>query len=226
MYDLREATFRTPGGHPIRMHYRDGTNDWNTLTSCLTEDEYELPSGISGRALDVGGHIGSVGIALAIDNPDLAVTIIEPVPENCELIRRNREANGLQANRAFLIEGAAGQGDVEVRYRYTGSDHMEQHAFIGNITLAEPDTPHQTRVYPGQPLDRFTPLAFLKIDAEGAEYDFLDSPAVSDVETIVGEWHNNDGHVLGDMLSLLDATHVVTFTGPQAGPGGFRAVRR
>ena len=232
-YELREHGFRTPHGREARMTYRVGTNDWNTLWATLNEDEYQIPSGISGTAADIGGYLGSVGISLALDNPDLRVVIVEPVPPNAELIRTNIAMNHL-ADRVTLIEGAAGKGGepVSVWYGYEGSVSLEHHAFVGNSTLAYDvsDVTHQTAEYEAISLsdltDEYGPLAFLKIDTEGAEWAFLDSPALSEVETITGEWHPVRGHTMGDLLALLDATHVVTFTGPQTGPGGFRAVRR
>lgn len=229
-YELRGHGFRTPHGNPIHMTYRLETNDWNTLWASLNEDEYDLPAGLSGTAADIGGYVGSVGIALAIDNPDLRVVIVEPVPPNCDLIRRNIEQNGV-ADRVALIEGAAGKGGepVTVWYGYEGTEAAEHHAFVGNSTLAYDDhkmLPHQTVEYEAVGLADLVPLSFLKVDTEGAEWAFLDSPALSEVETIAGEWHPVRGHTMGDLLALLDPTHVVTFSGPQAGPGGFRAVRR
>jgi FkbM family methyltransferase len=232
-YALNTATFRTPGGHDAVMIYREGTNDWNTLWASLNEDEYLLPSNLSGIAFDIGGYLGSVGIALALDNPELRVWIVEPVPPNQGLIARNIEANGV-GDRVTLIRGAVGQGgeSVDVWYGYRGNEAAVHHAFVGNSSLAYDSSgalPHETATYTALGLRDLLvhgPIDFLKIDTEGAEWGFLDSHLLTEVETIVGEWHPVRGHVIGDMLALLDETHVVTFSGPQAGPGGFRAVRR
>jgi FkbM family methyltransferase len=228
MYEKVESFFfNTPHGNPIVMTFRKDTNDWNTLYSCLEEDEYLLPAGLSGRALDIGGHIGSVGIALALDNPDLHVTIVEPVPPNADLIERNIRENRVW-NRVRLVRGAVGKGTVRVRYGFSGNESAEHHRFIGNSMLAGDSTyiPLDLVGLGIRSLVGNDEVAFTKIDTEGAEYDFLDDPAVSQLVTIAGEWHNNDGHVIGDILALLDKTHVVSFTGPQTGPGGFRAERR
>ena len=232
MYEVTEGSFRSPGGQALTVFYRKDTNDWNTVSATLTGDEYHLPRGLSGRAVDVGGYLGTVGIALAADNPGLAVTIIEPVPPNAALIRRNIEANGL-SDRVTLIEGAA-SGDhepVTVWYGYRGNEAAEHHAFVGNSTLAYDGSgilPHEEVTY--TPLTLADLLAdgeidWLKIDTEGAEWSFLTGP-VEMVREIVGEWHPVRGHTLADMAALLGPTHVVTFDGPQTGPGGFRAVRR
>lgn len=232
-YELVEAPFRTPHGRPVSMAYRHGTNDYNTLFASLDMDEYKLPSGLTGTALDIGGYLGSVGIALALDNRDLRVVIVEPVPPNAELIRRNIALNEL-SDRVSLIEGAVGRGgeSVDVWYGYTGSESLEHHAFVGNSTLAyetmvlEHDTVTYEAIGLADLIAEYGLPEFVKIDTEGAEWEFLDTRSVALVKTIVGEWHPVRGHAQGDMLALLDATHVVTFDGPQAGPGGFRAVRR
>ena len=235
MYELETGQYDTPNGRRLTFHYRTGTNDHNTLWSSLNEDEYHLRGEhYTGTALDVGGYLGSVGIALAADNRDLRVVIVEPVPPNADLIERNIAANGV-GDRVSLIRGAVGKGgeSVDVWYGYRGSEAAEHHAFVGNSTLAYDESAtwaHDTTTYTAIGLadivDEHGPLSFLKVDTEGAEWAFLDSPAVKDVETIVGEWHPVRDHTMGDLLALLEDTHVVTFDGPQAGPGGFRAVRR
>ena len=233
MYAPTQRAFTTPGGHRVMMHYRRDTNDYNTLNASLDGDEYRLPSGLTGTAIDVGGYLGSVGIALAADNPGLRVVIIEPVPPNAELIRQNIDANGL-AERITLVIGAVGKGGetVDVWYGYTGSESAEHHAFVGNSTLAYDHgsmLPHQTSTYKAISLASLVkahgPLTLLKIDTEGAEWAFLSSPAVKDVGIILGEWHPVRGHTQDDMAALLVATHNVTFTGPDGGPGGFTAIR-
>lgn len=230
MYEVVEGQFTTPAGNGVTMLYRAGTNDWNTLNATLNEDEYRLPSGQSGAALDVGGYLGSVGIALAMDNPGLRVTIIEPVPPNADLIERNIAANGL-AERVTLIRGAVGKGGepVDVWYGYRGTAVAEHHAFVGNSSLAYDNggaLDHESRTYTARALDDFLPLDYLKIDCEGGEWAFLDNPWVGDVATIVGEAHCVRGHKGGDIADLLASTHVVTIEGDPETTCEFRAVRR
>ena len=231
MYAPAAAVFRTPRGNPATMHYRTDSSDWNTLYSALNEDEYGLAGYVlTGLALDIGAHIGAVTVALALDNPDLRVIAVEPVPDNARLLRENVDANGL-ADRVTVIEGAAGSGTVTVWYGYRGSETAEHHTFIGNSSLAYDhggENEHEEITYQGVTLSDLAAgdVALLKIDNEGGEYDFLADPAVARCAVILGEWHNVRGHVQTDIASLLGATHVVTFSGPVGGPGGFVAVRR
>lgn len=235
IYTDTDGLFRTPRGTPVRLHYRELTNDWNVLYSALNEDEYGLRERyLGGLALDIGAHIGGVTVGLAIDNPELHVIAVEPVPDNARLLRWNVAENGL-GDRVTVIEGATGRGEVPVQHGFRGSESALHHAFVGNSSLLVGNSSllvgegdYDTITYPGLTLGdlAYADVALLKIDNEGGEYDFLDDPLVSLCEVIVGEWHNVGGHVQGDTAALLGATHDVTFSGPVAGPGGFLAVRR
>ena len=67
MYTVTHGTFRTPRGRSVSLSYREDTNDYNALRSCLDEDEYRLAElTLTGTALDVGAHIGGVTVALAL----------------------------------------------------------------------------------------------------------------------------------------------------------------
>jgi len=240
MYDLSTVGFLTPRGIAVQLRIRDGTNDYNTANSCLNEDEYELRDlRLSGRALDVGAYIGAVAIALAMDNPDLEVLALEAVPANAELTRQNVKLNGLD-DWITVIEGAAckpRQTTAQVHFGYRGSESALHHAFVGNSTLLRDTTAitdHDTVEVACRSLQSFGALDFLKIDCEGCEWDFLRGPArkrgsptsLDRVKRIHGEWHPTEGHVQADMTALLAETHDVTYSGPEAGPGGFVAVLR
>jgi FkbM family methyltransferase len=230
MYEVVAGSFTTPAGNGLTMLYRSGTNDWNTLNATLDQDEYKLPSGQSGVALDVGGYLGSVGIALAKDNPEMRVTIIEPVPPNAEMIRRNIALNNL-GDRVTLIEGAV-SGDhepVSVWYGYRGNETAEHHAFVGNSTLAYDNggaLEHEEVTYKPYTLADLGPFDYLKIDCEGGEWSFLDTPDVARVGVIFGEAHCVRGKKGGDIATLLAATHDVTIEGDAESTCEFRAVRR
>ena len=236
MYEGAVRVWQTPGGHEATFHYRTNSSDWNTVQSVM-EDEYNLPSGLTGWAMDLGAHIGPVTVALALDNPALLILAVEPVPDNVRLLRANIEANGI-ADRVIVVDGAiAAPGDetVPVWYGYRGSVTLEHHAFIGNNGLAYDDggvAEHEERLAPAWSLSRLLDhagterVAWLKVDTEGGEWAFLTDPAIARVDVLLGEWHNVRGHVQQDIVDLLGATHRVTFSGPVAGPGGFVAVRR
>lgn len=226
---LARGAFRTPGGHLVTMTYREGTNDWNTLSASLNEDEYGLPSGLSGHAVDIGGYLGSVGIALAADNPGLRVTIVEPVPGNAEMIAENVAQNDLGERVTLLHTAASGDHEpVSVWYGYRGNDVAEHHRFVGNSTLAYDhggELPHEEIVHDPVTLADLGPIDFLKIDCEGGEWSILDTPEASRIPVIVGEAHCVRGHKGRDIVALLPA-HEVSLSGDPETTCGFRAVIR
>lgn len=231
-YDLNRGTYLTPRGAPLIIWVREGTNDHNTANASATEDEYGLRERhLSGLALDIGGYLGTVGISLAVDNPDLRVVCVEPVPANADLIRRNIEANDV-GDRVTLVEGLAGHsGAGVIRFGFKGNETALHHAFVGNASIAAPGDEHTVLTVPSYSLSDLVgaePVRLMKIDCEGGEWDFLDTD-LSGVQTIVGERHphplTGGTRTRADLLALLRGFDV-TYAGPEAGPEGFVAERR
>ena len=219
------VVLQTPRGHTASFSVRPSTTDALTVNACCAEDEYHLPA-VSGTALDVGAHIGGVTVALLLDNPDLEVIAIEALPENAALVEENVERNGV-VDRAVVICGAAGKGDEPIRVFYgnTDTEFARGHQFIGNADWQD-DRKHVDApvVTLDELVKRRGPFSLLKIDCEGGEWDFLDTPSVRFIETIVGEWHERRGFGIARLHDLLDATHSVEASGTGSGP--FRALRR
>lgn len=231
MYQRMRGRWRTPKGNWATFEFRADTNDWNTIQSAVGEDEYGLAALDLGAvtAWDIGAHLGSVSIALAVDNPDLAVVAVEAIPENAELVRINARLNGV-ADRVHIINGAASdERELEtIAFGYTESENGRHHAFIGNTGIVGPEA-HTELDVPAHSLASMvweygTP-AFVKIDCEGCEWRFLADEWVTRLPLIIGEWHPT-GHTRDDLVAMLADSHDVTFSGPEVGPGGFVAVRR
>ena len=221
MYTVTHGTFRTPRGRSVELSYREDTNDYNVLRSCLDEDEYRLQDiALSGTALDIGAHIGGVTIALATDNPDLRIVAVEAVSPNVDLLRENVERNGL-SERVTILHAAAGKGaTATVRWAFEGNEVADHHAFIGNAVMPETTLVGLSEQVPVRTLAslvaEFGPFAFAKVDCEGCEYDFLRGKALASVAIIRGEEHYGTLPLPG---------YTVTYTQDNA-PRGFEAVRR
>jgi FkbM family methyltransferase len=224
---------------------RNGTTDTNAVLA-LPQDDYRLwGQPWSGWMIDVGAHIGTIGLTLARQNPDLRVLCIEAVPDNADLLEANISRLGLASRVISIRAYAAAPGTISgtchygYRYRESESDgYVSAHRYVGNtwIHLGEPE--HSVEV-PAVSLDRLLreydieDVALLKIDCEGCEWSFLDTPAIAKVQTIRGEYHGGypgePGHVFEPakrIVEMLSATHDVEVWIEDPSVGTFTALRR
>lgn len=222
-------TLTSPGGHQAQVAIRDDTTDLAVAHSTFArwdgevEDEYrlrDLPR-LSGTALDIGAHIGTVSLALLADHPELSVIAVEPVPENAAVIRDAAERNGW-TERVTVIEAAVG-GRV-IRYGDESTDFARSNRYIGNLKASK----GRRRKVASMTLADLVQMAggsvpFLKTDCEGGEWAMLAEPAISKVQRIAGEWHGEPGEA--GIVALLSPTHDVTTKQGVMG-GLFWAVRR
>lgn len=242
-YDISPAWFRTPGGRSALVYIREGTNDWNTAQASMTEDEYHLHElTLDGHGVDIGGYLGTVTLGLLIDNPKLRMTIVEPVPNNLDLIVKNLMANGV-FDRAEVVRGAIGYpsgGTSTIHYGFSGNEQVEHHAYIGNMSLLSGIGPlqcpdHVPHVHVEVPTVTIGELVgpdtqFLKIDCEGGEWLAFEDEAIRTVPRIHGELHPVNGHRMSDIEALLP-DHDISLEFPpdishEYGPAEFRAVLR
>lgn len=229
---MTTITVQSPGGNDVIVHARDDTSDLSTIGSTFRlwgnlVDEYQLGDlpPLTGTAIDIGAHIGTVTLALLADHPTLRVIAVEPLPDNCDMIRRNLDANGW-GDRAEVRKGAIAKGrTARIAYDFDGADYLRNHRFIGGLTLGK-GADHSTVSVPALRLSDLVEetCPFLKVDCEGCEWDLLADPAIARVERIVGEGHPSDW--LARVHKALDATHDVMVLSDAGGPGTFRAVRR
>ena len=215
----------------LKFECRDETTDWNTVNAAVGEDEYGLGNiHMKGKLVfDVGAHIGSVGVWCAWRGA--RVICVEPIPENVEMSHLNVRLNAC-TDRVIVVPQAAGAegAEITILYGFDSNETERAHAFIGNIGGATGHAPSKTAVVPAASLSGMIQTYgipdIVKLDCEGGEWAWLAEPEITLVPLIVGEWHPTDGHTAKDVASLLGGTHAVEFTGPIAGPGGFRAVKR
>jgi len=192
--------YRTPSGNHVEFECRPGTNDANICTSVVAHDEYglaDLTIPLGATVLDVGAYIGAFTIA-AVAEFSCNVTAIEPVVENIVQLAHNVGMNGMLQNVEMRRVAVGHDRYTTVRLGYQGLN-----SFVGN--LGEGPAKKKRRVRSVSLTDLVNdigPVALMKVDCEGCEWDFLDDPALGQIATIVGELHGD-----GDMESLLEPTH-------------------
>jgi FkbM family methyltransferase len=220
-------TLTTPRGRPAQLEAREGTSDLSVLGSTFAGvagsgliDEYQLAdTEIVGRFVDVGAHIGSVTIAVLLDNPEATALLVEPIPENISAITANLAANGL-LDRAQILIGAVGTDTIH--YGFEGSEVATTNRFIGNLNI--PLRASQVAKVRHVTLSDLLPCAAMKMDCEGGEWSLLADPRIAEIPLIFGEYHGNPGAV--GITNALAKTHRVTFQDMTLSTGNFRAVAR
>lgn len=217
---------RTPRGNPAVLHVRDGTSDLAVAGSTFAGvagsglvDEYGLAdTHIKGRFVDVGAHIGTVTIAVLLDNPEATALLVEPVPENVSAIVANLAANGL-LDRAQILTAAVGTNAIS--YGYRGSEVARTNRYIGNLNVVPQRGATRIEVRRVTLVD-LLPAAAMKVDCEGGEWALFADPAITSVPLVFGEWHGGPGQA--GIMETFNVTHHLTFTLSDGGTGNFRAM--
>lgn len=211
---------KTPAGIYYAMGVRPGTSDWNTANAAGAMDEYHLPSGLTGWALDIGAHIGAHAVPLLLDNPDLKLVAVEALPENVALLVANLERMGVE-DRCTVVHAAASDSADLVRIGYGDIvDASGQHLYIGNASAPagarevwlKGATLRGLELLRGP--DQDEPWVWTKIDCEGCEYAvFAEGTDLSRLLFVTGEVHQGWDR----LVKLLVATHDVTGSGTDFG---------
>lgn len=202
--EFKEDKFTTPWGIEVKVITREGTNDWNTLYSCIAQDEYkigDLTYENGNVCVDIGAHAG--GCSLAMLSRGFKVIAVEPLPENAELIMKNIEANGWQDNFTLYNKAISDKLNKKVVLRY-GNEETESgfhHRFIGNTVDSSDWQPglwdQGKEIQVGtitidKILKDIEKVALLKIDCEGAEWSAfanVSAESLNKIQKITAELH-------------------------------------
>jgi FkbM family methyltransferase len=153
--------------------------------------------------IDAGGYIGTTAILYAQLYPQTKVICIEPLPENCNLIKKNIENNGLK-DRIILIEKALFNTNgekVDIYYR-DDSPVGIAHKFVGSSSLVYTESV-SARFFSAETISlakifsdyNIPAVRILKMDLECSEYKALEGvpgDVLKKIQTIKGEYHNPD----------------------------------
>ena len=115
----------------LRFKTRPGTSDFNTVNACSAEDEYLLADVLKPGMLvyDIGAHIG--GVAVWAASLGCRAVAVEPIPENCDLIRENAEMNNVAVT---VVNAALGDPpQLLLRYMWNGEGRPRQEDEVAKI---------------------------------------------------------------------------------------------
>lgn len=218
--ESKQYTYTTPWGSILKSECRPDKNDYNTAISILQEDEYflsKLPL-LQGTCLDIGSFIGNAACAM-IDR-GATVRIVEILPENIEMIKRNLSINGM-TDKAKIYHAAISNktGDtIEAYYTKPDSVSGKHHQFVGHtipggLQANAPSLKIQTISLDDLVNDLDT-IPLLKIDCEGGEWSCFEGASLESLQKInyiVGELHcywNWIDRSMKDFIDLLKGQFV------------------
>lgn len=199
---MKRYTFTTPWDVKVSVDAREDRSDYNTLNSCLKEDEYHLKDlGVPGQLfIDIGAHIG--GATIAAVSRGMQTLSVEVLEENVAMIGANLLLSGLSTD-GRVEHAAIHHTTGETMYAIYGDTQTHSgfhHEFIGFTATQPPAGTDATRVRAVSSIslpDLFAKYniahcRILKIDCEGAEWQcFKDVPVelLDRIDYIIGEVH-------------------------------------
>lgn len=207
--DLTFVSFRDG----VQIACRRRSCDWDVIREIFIEDGYgssfEYLSRVAGPAtvLDLGANIGCFSLRAAATNPLLEVCAYEPGPPNAHLFRMNCLANPELASRVRLHEEAAGGDTRRAEWSYNADNPGGSSLFGGHALRTEV----QIRAFGDIVRSIPEPIALVKIDIEGAEYELIEETpeeAWAGIPAVTVEMHpdprgRTDGEGLRRCLEAL-----------------------
>ncbi|MEA2612135.1 MAG: hypothetical protein QOI52_94 [Chloroflexota bacterium] len=175
-------TIRTRSG--ATLTYRLSRADIQTVREVWFDQVYRLPfewprSG--GVLLDLGGNIGCASVYLVRRYGFERVIVVEPVPDNVVVARRNLMQNGVFAE---VIQAAVGPTAGVVAFAAAVDRNLGRIDSAGDI-LVNLVTPQDLLALAGGS------ISLMKMDIEGAEEQILvdDASWLSRVDAVIAEFH-------------------------------------
>lgn len=216
--DTNTFTLTTPTG--VLFHVRPRSKDCETIFSYWAPGKvgYSVQGfTISDNdiVMDIGAHIGVVSIRMATEAKNVKVYAFEPFPENFDLLKKNIRENSLE--NAIIPYSVAVSHMSGKRELFVCTERADAHTFYLHKDFEfgksiEVDCISLTEFLTRESIEK---VDFLKIDAEGAEYDILlegDISFLEKVEKIGMECHPyHPKYESSDIVRILEETgfHVI-----------------
>lgn len=173
---------------------REMRRDTYGLLRHMRTPSQEAPSQGETYSLDIGGHVGTTAIFLAMVNPLMRVVTVEPSPENVRFLIHNVRMHGLQS-RIHVEHASASDWDGNRTFEHSPDDTTSSHAVVFGSTFGRmPKVFFESRhLNFTREWRRWRPIDFLKVDCEGCELDLV--PMLEEVRreekkaVLIGEFH-------------------------------------
>lgn len=202
-----ELVFRTPTGLTVHCPNLPGARV--PVYEVFAEDAYRTgwflgdapPDAV---AVDIGGHIGCFTLDFCRRHPRGRVHAYEASPATAVWLERNVTANRL-ADRVEVHQQAVSSeaGTIEFADNAGGSSLNGLTAPVGTSTVTVPAVPVAAVLRDAAQDGR---VDVVKIDTEGAEYNFILSSTPDDwaaVDRVVLEYHDVPGHGRAELLDFF-----------------------
>jgi FkbM family methyltransferase len=174
------------------LHHGPADDPILLLHTVFAKSEYRALATPGSRVLlDIGANIGSVTLDRAWRDESVRVDAYEPNPATFEALQRNIRANRLEPRVRTFQEAVTGQNGVVLLWTGESSvlSSTNGGAAIGGAALSVP-TVSLDRAISRTGAERVS----VKIDAEGAEVEMLESAspaALAAIDELVLEYHDS-----------------------------------
>jgi FkbM family methyltransferase len=174
------------------LHHGPGDDPILLLHTVFARSEYRaLASGRLRYLVDIGANIGSVTLDLAWRDAHLKVDAYEPNPRTFDTLTRNVRENGLESRVRVFSDAVSNQDGMVMLWSGDSSvlSSVSAGAAVGGASVSVPTVSLDhaiTRTGAGQ--------IALKIDAEGAEVEMLESAAqatLAAIDEVALEYHDS-----------------------------------
>jgi len=198
IYKVKYTRVKTIWGKPATIAYRKDTNDSGVIRSVMVYDEYlaqRFDYEDGDIFIDLGAHIGTWSVLMAMLNPTFTVYSIEPIPENYALLLKNVSVNGLKNVRSFLASASSdSQGKDSVYYTDDSTDFGKAHKFVGSMLGGAGKTIHVDKISLNDIFEKHNieKCKVIKADCEGCEtstFSTLKEEHLKKIEYVIGEFH-------------------------------------
>jgi FkbM family methyltransferase len=152
------------------------------LHTVFARSEYgALASGRSRYLVDIGANIGSVTLDLAWRNSNLQVDAYEPNPLTFDTLNRNVRENGLEPRVRVFPEAVSSQDGVVLLWSGDSSvlSSVSASAAVGGVSISVPTVSLDLAIK-----RTGAEQVGVKIDAEGAEVEMLESASIATLAAI------------------------------------------